>query len=24
VDDNHQLPEIAVGTYLTERDRYSP
>jgi hypothetical protein len=24
VDDNHQLPEIAVGTYLTYRDRYSP
>ena len=24
VDDNHQLPEIAVGTYLIDRDRYSP
>ena len=24
VDDNHQLPEIAVGTYLNGRDRYSP
>jgi len=23
VDDNHQLPEIAVGTYLIGRDRYS-
>jgi hypothetical protein len=24
VDDNHQLPEIAVGVYVTGRDRYSP
>jgi hypothetical protein len=24
VDDDHQLPEIAVGTYLIGRDRYSP
>ena len=24
VDDDHQLPEIAVGTYLMSRDRYSP
>jgi hypothetical protein len=24
VDNNHQLPEIAVGVYLTDRDRYSP
>jgi hypothetical protein len=24
VDDNHQLPEIAVGIYLIGRDRYSP
>jgi hypothetical protein len=24
VDDNHQLPEIAVGMYLIGRDRYSP
>jgi hypothetical protein len=24
VDDAHQLPEIAVGTYLIGRDRYSP
>jgi hypothetical protein len=24
VDDNHQLPEIAVGIYLIDRDRYSP
>jgi hypothetical protein len=24
VDDDHQLPEIAVGMYLIGRDRYSP
>jgi len=24
VDDDHQLPEIAVGAYLVGRDRYSP
>jgi hypothetical protein len=24
VDDDHQLPEIAVGAYLIDRDRYSP
>ena len=24
VDDNHQLPEIAVGVYLSGRDIYSP
>ena len=24
VDDNHQLPEIAVGVYVTGRDLYSP
>lgn len=23
-DDDHQLPEIAVGAYLISRDRYSP
>ena len=24
VDDDQQLPEIAVGAYLIDRDRYSP